>query len=56
MTASSFHLIGDTINGGLSVKSNFSYVPPPFSVGVNTLATGNTSPALTVPSAIRPRR
>ena len=43
----SFHLIGDTINGGLSVKSNFSYVPPPFSVGVNTLATGNASPALT---------
>ena len=44
---SSFHLIGDTTNGGLSVANNFGYIAPPFTVTVNSQATNNTSPALT---------
>ena len=31
---SSFHLVGDTTNGGLSLGG--TYVAPPFTVGVNT--------------------
>ena len=42
---SSFHLIGDTTNGGLSLGG--TYVAPPFTVGVNTESSGDTSPALT---------
>ncbi len=43
--SSTMELVGDTADGGLGMVSG--YVAPPFSVGVNTLSTNNTSPALT---------
>ena len=43
--STNFHLVGDTVDGGLSLGG--TYIAPPFTVGINALSTNNTSPALT---------